>query len=169
MHAKRANTDKTSTHLAIADRVHSAAIHLLRQLRRVDNASGLSAPRLSALSVAVFAGPITLGGLAAAEQVRPPTMSRLVDALERDCLVTRERDKTDARLVFIRATKKGIIVMRQGRARRVARLAAQLRTMDTAKVLALGESAIIIEQVVDALAARHGGSGPHSRCKTSAS
>jgi hypothetical protein len=65
---------------AIADRLHSAAIHLLRRLRREDATSGLSAPRLSALSVIVFGGPLTLGELANAEQVRPPTMTRLVSA-----------------------------------------------------------------------------------------
>ncbi|MDQ3996553.1 MAG: hypothetical protein M3303_05995, partial [Gemmatimonadota bacterium] len=66
----------------LADRLHSAAIHLLRRLRREDARTGLSGPRLSALSVVVFAGPLTLGELAAAEQVRPPTMTRLVRALE---------------------------------------------------------------------------------------
>ena len=65
----------------LADVLHSAAIHLLRKLRREDAASGLNAPRLSALSVVVFAGPVTLGELAGAEQVRPPTMTRIVDAL----------------------------------------------------------------------------------------
>ena len=70
---------------AVADRLHSAAIHLLRRLRREDDASGQSAPRLSALSVLVFGGPQTIGALAAAEQVRVPTMSRVVAALGRVC------------------------------------------------------------------------------------
>jgi hypothetical protein len=74
-----------------ADRLHSAAIHLLRRLRREDAKSGLSAPRLSALSVLVFGGPLTLGELANAEQVRPPTMTRLVTALEADGRVSPTR------------------------------------------------------------------------------
>ena len=41
----------------IAGRLHSSAIRLLRTLRREDDGSGLSAPRLSALSVIVFGGP----------------------------------------------------------------------------------------------------------------
>ena len=65
----------------LADQLHSAAIHLLRQLRKEDDASGLSAPRLSALSVVVFGGPVTLGQLARAEQVRPPTMTKIVTGL----------------------------------------------------------------------------------------
>ena len=55
----------------MADRLHSAAIHLLRRLRVEDEALGISAPRLSALSVLVFAGPRRVGELAEAEQVEP--------------------------------------------------------------------------------------------------
>ena len=58
--------------IAVADRLHSVAIHLLRRLRREDTASGLSTAQLSALSVLVFVGPQTLSALAATEQVRPP-------------------------------------------------------------------------------------------------
>src|SRR6266545_3718677 len=65
----------------VADRLHSAAIHLLRRLRVEDKAMGLSAPRASALSVIVFRGPVTMSALAEAEQVRPPTITRLVDGL----------------------------------------------------------------------------------------
>src|SRR6266403_100926 len=73
----------------IADRLHSAAIHLLRRLRVEDKALGLSGPRASALSVLVFRGPLTMSQLAEAEQVRRPTITRLVDGLERRGLVRR--------------------------------------------------------------------------------
>src|SRR3954471_22348537 len=87
----------------LADRLHSSAIHLLRRLRREDDASGLPAPQLSALSVVVFGGgPITLGQLAAAEQVRPPTITKLVAALEHDGLVERETDPSDRRIVRVK-------------------------------------------------------------------
>ncbi len=66
---------------ALAQRLHGAAIHLLRRLRTEDVAAGLTAPRLSALSVLVFGGPRSIGELAAAEQVRPPTISRLVQEI----------------------------------------------------------------------------------------
>src|SRR4051812_24996751 len=91
----------------LADRLHSAAIHLLRRLRREDDASGLPAPQLSALSVIVFGGPVTLGQLASAEQVRPPTISRLVATLERAGLVEREIDAADRRITRLKATAKG--------------------------------------------------------------
>ena len=92
---------------ALAQRLHGAAIHLLRRLRAEDVASGLTAPRASALSVLVFAGPRSIGELAAAEQVRPPTISRLVQELERDGLVRREADATDARVQRVHATAAG--------------------------------------------------------------
>ena len=79
----------------MADRLHSAAIHLLRRLRVEDEALGISAPRLSALSVLVFAGPRRVGELAEAEQVEPPTMTRLVDGMERDGYVARAPDPED--------------------------------------------------------------------------
>src|SRR5215468_4284166 len=91
----------------LADRLHSAAIHLLRRLRREDDASGLPAPQLSALSVIVFGGPITLGALAAAEQVRPPTISKLVATLEGAGLVEREIDESDRRVMRVKATARG--------------------------------------------------------------
>src|ERR687885_1642784 len=109
-----------------ADRFHSVAIHALRHVRLEDPASGLSAARLSAMSVLVFGGSRTLGELAAAEQVRPATMSRIVQALEDDGYVRRERDAADGRVSRIRATPKGERVLWQGRRRRVDKLAALL-------------------------------------------
>ena len=86
----------------LADRLHSSAIHLLRRLGGQDTAAGLSGPRLSALSVMVFAGPIWMSDLAAAEQVRLPTISRLVSDLEREGLVERVADETDRRVQRVR-------------------------------------------------------------------
>src|SRR5437773_1966932 len=98
----------------LADRLHSAAIHLLRRLRREDDASGLPAPQLSALSVIVFGGPITLGALAQAEQVRPPTITKLVATLEEAGLVEREVDTADRRVVRVKATGRGTRLLQEG-------------------------------------------------------
>src|ERR671935_2598236 len=102
---------KSSRNLDAADRFHSAAIHALRHVRREDPATGVSAARLSALSVLVFGGPRTLGELAAAEHVRPATMSRIVQALEQDGYLRRESDPRDRRVSRPRATAKGERVM----------------------------------------------------------
>ena len=134
----------------LADRLHSAAIHLLRTLRRVDDETGLTAPRLSILSVLVFAGPRTLGQLAQAEQVKPPTMTRLVDALEADGFVRRVTDKADARVTIISATKKGEALMWLGRSRRVESLAARLGALSKKELSELDHAAAMIERVARA-------------------
>src|SRR5579862_1631352 len=113
----------------IADRVHSAAIHLLRRVRREDSVSGEAPARLSALSVLVFGGPMTLGDLARAEQVKPPTMTRIVTGLEKSGLAEREADAEDARRIRIRATSKGTRLLQQARKRRIHDLAAALEDL----------------------------------------
>lgn len=130
-----------------ADRLHSAAIHLLRRLHREDDTSGLTAPRLSALSVVVSGGPITLGALARAEQVRPPTMTHIVAALEQAQLVTRERSPTDGRLVLIRATPAGTRLLQEGRARRTGLLAQQLASLPAHDLATLKRAAEIMDGV----------------------
>jgi len=60
-------SDGQAKQAALADRLHSLAIHLLRRVKRGDDAAGLSAPRLSALSVVIYRGPISLTELAKAE------------------------------------------------------------------------------------------------------
>ena len=132
----------------VADRLHSAAIHLLRRIRKVDEASGLSAARLSALSVLVFGGPTTVGGLARAEQVSAPTMSRLVSGLERDGFVVREADEGDARAVRVRATAKGTRVLQDGRRRRVAELDELLDGLSYEELRTLGSAAEIMDRVL---------------------
>lgn len=134
-----------------ADRLHSAAIHLLRRLRREDAKSGLSAPRLSALSVVVFGGPVTLGELAAAEQVRPPTMTRLVSALEAEGLVVREPDANDGRITRIRATPRGHALLVRGRARRVAALTAEVRALGAEDRQVLVRALEILEGMIERL------------------
>lgn len=131
----------------VADRIHSAAIRLLRSLRRQDDKWGLSAPRLSALSVVVFGGRVTLGDLARAEQVRPPTMTRLVQALEADRLVTRTADAHDKRVVWIRATARGRRLLLRGRKARVRALAAALESLDSDSVDALDRASALLELV----------------------
>jgi DNA-binding MarR family transcriptional regulator len=137
--------------LALADQLHSAAIHLLRHLRKEDDASGISAPRLSALSVVVFGGPVTLGQLARAEQVKPPTMTRIVTGLENDGLVRREGDKRDRRLTRIHATPKGQKVLVAGRARRVELLAREVERLGATELAELGRGAQLLRELIDSM------------------
>lgn len=132
----------------VAARLHKAAIRLLRLARREDDASGLSAPRLSALSVIVFAGPLSLAALAAEEQVRAPTMTRIVDALVRAGLVTRETDPADRRMVSIAATDEGRRLLEEGRRRRVGAIADRLARLADSERRALERAVELLERIV---------------------
>jgi DNA-binding MarR family transcriptional regulator len=136
-----------STAHDVADRLHSAAIHVLRLVRREDAATGLSAARLSALSVLVFGGDRTVGQLAAAEQVRSPTMSGLVAQMEREGLVERRPSADDGRSVVVSATEQGRRVLHEGRRRRVAALAERLAGLDDDEVALLDEAAALLERI----------------------
>ena len=138
----------TSREGRLADRLHSAAIHLLRRLRTQDVAMGLSGPAGSALSVIVFRGPLTLGELAAAEQVRPPTITRLVKGLEAEGLVARTHDAADRRVQRVVATARGRRVLQEGRERRVRRLAAELKALPAGHLARLEAAVEILERVL---------------------
>ena len=135
----------TSLQMETADRLHSAAIRLLRLVRSEDAQSGIGPAQLSALSVLVFGGAKTVSELATLEQVRPPTMSRIVDGLVRKKLVQRVKDEADRRTVRVSTTAKGEKLMLAGKERRVKALAArfdalaaaELKTLDAASVLML--------------------------------
>ncbi|HTC92267.1 MAG TPA: MarR family transcriptional regulator [Terriglobales bacterium] len=133
--------------LEAADRLHSAAIHLLRRLRIRDRETGIGPAQLSALSVLVFAGPRSLAELAEAEQVKPPTMSRIVSNLLRAKLVRRSTDLQDRRAVVIQATEKGIHIMQEGRRRRVEALAAVIRGLPEKEIARLQEAAQLMESL----------------------
>ena len=137
-------------HLETADRLHSAAIHLLRLVRKQDALAGVGPAQLSALSVLVFGsgGAMTLGQLAAAEQVKPPTMTRIVTGLERSGLAERVSDSLDARRVQIRATAKGQRLLMKGRQRRIEYLAAHLDVLGEQELARLQEAAEILERIL---------------------
>ena len=109
------------------ERFHHLAIALLRSMRQVDEAHGLAGPRASALSVLVFRGPQSLGELAAAEGVKPPTMSRLVKAMQALGLVDSGAAAHDQRAIRIAASAKGRRLMLRGREKRLAAIRELLR------------------------------------------
>jgi DNA-binding MarR family transcriptional regulator len=132
----------------MATRLHSAAIRLLRLVRREDQASGLTGPRLSALSVLVFGGPTSLGGLAAAEQVRAPTMTRIVESLVQAGLATREAEPGNRRKVRIAATEAGTRLLEEGRERRVRALTERLARLADSERRALDRAVDILERAL---------------------
>jgi DNA-binding MarR family transcriptional regulator len=135
--------------LYVADRLHSAAIHLLRRVRKQDIATGQGPARLSALSVLVFGGRKTLKQLSAAEQVKPPTMSRVVAGLKRSRLVEITEDPEDARRMCITATPKGTRLVEKGRQMRIAHLASQLERLTPRELSQLGEAMEILASLLE--------------------
>ena len=133
---------------ATADRLHSAAIHLLRNVRASDVETGLSPARLSVLSVLVFGGARTPSELAAAEQVRLPTISALVRGLEEDGLVRRAPDPDDGRAVRLSATAKGRRILQRGRERRLHNLEELLEPLSREELRTLSEASEILERAI---------------------
>lgn len=130
-----------------ADRLHSAAIHLLRGLRKRDRESGIGPAQLSALSVLVFGGAKSLAALAEAEQVKPPTMSRIVAGLQRTKLIHIQADQSDRRAVVINATEAGVRLMQKARTRRVDSLARAISRLADAQIDMLRKAAEVIENL----------------------
>lgn len=134
---------------AIADRLHSLAIHLLRRVARSDQEGGVTGPRLSVLSVLVLGGgPRTMGQLADAEHVRPPSMTRLIQAMDAEGLVARTPAPEDARVVRIRATRAGARVLAQARARRLSTLRTLLADLSAAQMRVVERAVQTLEPLV---------------------
>lgn len=129
----------------VADRLHSAAIHVLRHARQADVLSGQGPARLSALSVLVFGGPMTLGQLAKAELVKAPTMSRIVAGLKRSGLAQIEADANDARRIRVRVTREGERLLQQARQRRIQIVAGFLAGLGAAELQTVRRAAEIME------------------------
>jgi len=132
---------------SLARRLHAIAIGVLRRARRDDAAMGLPPGQASALSVLVFGGPKTLSELAGIEQVQPPTMTRMIDALEQARLIKREQDTVDRRRFRIAATAAGVRLLHQGRERRLLVLAQTLAGLDREQRAIMEKALAILEQL----------------------
>jgi DNA-binding MarR family transcriptional regulator len=141
------NSDIFPNAFEAADRLHSAAIHLLRGLRKHDRENGIGPAQLSALSVLVFGGPRSLAELAQAEQVKPPTMSRIVAGLLRAKLIRMNRNKADRRAVVISPTQQGVRLMQRARTRRVDSLARSVSALPEPQLELLRRAAEVIESL----------------------
>jgi DNA-binding MarR family transcriptional regulator len=137
----------TQPAMKVADQLHSAAIHLLRKLRIRDRESGIGPAQLSALSVLVFGGARSLGELADTEQVRPPTMTRIVAGLEKSGLVRRHATE-DGRRVRLEATARGTKIMWEGRRRRVESLSKALDALPAEQREQLRAAIPLLQQII---------------------
>lgn len=144
-------TDPNPDPEVVADRIHSAAIHLLRSLKGKDKVLGVSPAQLSALSVLYFLGALTITRLAAAEGVKLPTISRLVKDMVRLGLVMRERAENDARSSFISITPKGKALFERGRTARLMAITGAFRNLTDENLETLDQAATLMENAAKAV------------------
>jgi DNA-binding MarR family transcriptional regulator len=135
----------TDHRVEVANRLNSAAIHLLRRISRDDGVDGVTGARLSALSVLVYGGPMSAGSLARRERIAAPTAVRIVDALVREGLVERLDVPGDRRRRDLASTPAGRALMERGRARRIERLAGELAGLADDDLSALERALEVLE------------------------
>lgn len=116
----------------LATRLRVAVTRLNRRLRQ-QSLAGLSPAQASALGTVNRLNTLTLGELAAAEQVQPPTVTRLVTSLESAGLVARETDEIDRRVVRVRITTEGRRTLQRIRTLKNAYLTRRLAALDPAE------------------------------------
>ncbi len=132
----------------LAARLRLAVTRLSRRLRHQGEA-GISASQLSALAMIDRSGPMTLGDLAAAEQVQPPSMTRIVSRLEEGGFVDRHVWEQDRRVARVRMTAAGRQLLRRSRTRKDAYLARRLQTLDAADRVLMGEAVAVLERILE--------------------
>lgn len=132
---------------ALASALRLAVMRLARRMRAERPESDLSLTQLSALAVLERQGPLTPRELAAAERIRPPSMTRVVAALEAAGLVTRTDHPTDGRQVLLAASPAGAALLREDRRRREAWLAQRLRELDAGDREVLRKAAAVLDRL----------------------
>lgn len=136
--------------LALAAQLRLSVLRLARRLRQLDVAAeGVTLSALSALYVLAARGPLTLGDLAAAEKVQPPTMTRLVSRMEEDGFVRRTPHGTDRRVVMIAATDAGVRLVEESRRRRTAELVRRMAGLTDAERATLAEAAVLLDRLTE--------------------
>ncbi|HZP63006.1 MAG TPA: MarR family transcriptional regulator [Terriglobales bacterium] len=133
--------------LQVAEAIHAAAIRVLRIVRVEDAKAGIGPAQLSALSVLVFLGPRTMGELATAEQVKAPTMSRIIQGLVEQGLAERSTNTRDRRAVQIAATSQGRKLLLAGRTRRVRALAKRMERLSSGDLTVLDKAARLLADI----------------------
>ena len=133
---------------ALAARLRLGVTRLARRLRQ-EAETGVTPSMLSALSSVERQGSLTMRDLCHAEQVQPPTMTRVVAALVEAGLVVREQDPTDGRVTWVRVTTEGRRLLERSRRRKEAYLAKSLRSLEPEELRTLEAAAGILERLTD--------------------
>lgn len=130
----------------LADRLSHVAVRLARLLRQQDEGE-LTPTMRAALGTISRDGPLTLGELAAIEQVAPPTVTKVVGKLEDAGLVVREPDEADRRVWRVSLSDAGRRRLDSDRRRRRAWLTEQVEQLDDADVERLLDAVDVLERI----------------------
>ena len=143
-----ANTEYRVRSSELASELRFAVMRLSRRLRQ-HAPEDITPSQLSALSVIVRERRLTLSQLAEAERVQPPTITRVIDSLERKGLATRVPSDQDRRVAFVEATRAGGALVETIRRRRDAYLARRLRTCSADERALLERAARLLERLIE--------------------
>jgi DNA-binding MarR family transcriptional regulator len=132
----------------LAAHLRLVIMRLARQVRS-QTVAGLSPSLISALVTIERKGPVTLGQLAALERVKPPSVTRMVAALELAGLVRREPDPADRRVARLSVTADGKRTVLRSRTRKTAYLARRLRELDDAELASLRQALPVLERILE--------------------
>ncbi len=139
------------TTAGLATELRFSVMRLRRRLvreRHPDN--DLSLPAMAVLWGLHRFGDLTIGALAAREQVRPPSMTRTVTCLADSGLVERQAHPTDGRQVVVRLTEEGRAVVNADAARRDRWLSRRLEELTPAERDVLRQAAPILQRIAAA-------------------
>lgn len=131
----------------LASRLRLAVVRLNRRLRSQRASSGVSLTQLAAMSTLYKCGPLTPGELAAREGVQPPSMTRVIAALEEYGFVTRQPHPTDGRQAIVALTERGLAYHDAEVSIREAWLDRRLAELDEDERALLSQAAEIIERM----------------------
>ncbi len=120
---------------------------MARRLRQ-HAGGGRSPSQLAMLATIERRGPMTLGELAAAEQVQPPTVTSVVARLEEGGLVVRTTHERDRRVSVVAVTPAGVGYLRESRRAKEAFLARKLAAMSDEDRAALARSTVLLEDML---------------------
>lgn len=140
-------TAEAETEAELAARLRLSVMRLARLLRS-SAGDGVTASQLSVLSTLERRGATTLGELSALEQVKPPTMTRVVASLEELRLVTRTPDARDRRVARVALTGDGSDLLARSRTRKDAYLAARLHRLGDGERDALARAADALDRLL---------------------
>ncbi|HLM96222.1 MAG TPA: MarR family transcriptional regulator [Acidimicrobiales bacterium] len=132
----------------MAARMRLAILRLSRRLRQ-QVAGGVTSSQVSALATVERLGTPTLGELASSERVQPPSMTKIVVALEAAGLVSRQEDDSDRRIARVKLTAEGRRTLQRSRSLRNAYLVRRLRRLPPEERAALGAAVLLLEHLVE--------------------